>query len=1076
MKLIQFFLFIFMFILVNCGNLRAQNDWENPQYIGHHKLKPRATSHSYPDLNSALANKKEASGRFKSLNGTWKFKYIASMQVDAEIQQTFYQQDFNTNSWDKIEVPGNWEVQGFGVPVYTNIVYPFLPVNPPLVPKIGEAPHHSNQLGLYSTSFDISTDWQNKRVILHFGGVSSAFYVWLNGQKVGYSQGSRLPAEFDVTPYIKSGSNKLDLKVLRWSDGSYLEDQDHWRLSGIHREVYLEAMPESHIWDFFVKTDLDENYTDATLTVVPKLHLPEEKGKENWLLEMQLFDQEGNSVLNEKQEMAVQKLIDVKWQPRLGRSELPQFSVQVQNPRLWSAEYPNLYQMVLTLKDDQGQVVESRSSKVGFREVSIEKGVFKINGQPVKLYGVNRHDHHPLTGKTVDRESMIKDAELMKKYNFNAVRTSHYPNNPEWYDICDEYGLYVIDEANIETHATGGYLSGEAEWALSFLDRGIRMVERDKNHPSIIMWSLGNESGTGANHATMAAWMHYYDPSRPVHNESAQIRGRVADDDYVDIYSRMYTPIPEMRQLLQEKPDDRPIMYCEYAHSMGNSTGNLFEFWDLIRAEPQFMGAFIWDWVDQGLSQTIPQGEQYYAYGGDFGDSINTGNFCLNGVVFPDRNPQPALLECKKVFQPVEVEAVDLLNGKLKVMNRYHFTNLDQLQGQWYLLENGEVIKKGKVPNIALAAGKAEEVQLNIKQPRLEPGAEYWLQLDWTSKTDKIYAPAGHLVASSQLKVPYQSPELATIELVDMPELTVNEQSEQVEITGDIFSLTIDKKTAAITSYRLNGSDLLSRPLQPNFWRAPTDNDDGSGMPERQGLWKQATNGIDVNSFSLQTPAAQVVLINTFAELPEIESRLNLTYQVFGDGNVVVSYQFLPGKKELPNIPRIGMQMMMPDQYNQVSWYGRGPHENYADRKLSAMFGNYQMPLSEFYVSYIYPQESSNREEVRWAAMLDDSGKGLMIVGEPELNFSAWPVTMQNMEEATHTYELDKSKGVTVNIDHRQMGVGGDDSWSLNARPHEPYRIKPQEYKYQFRLAPVKSKNKIKANLKQNYNLNSKNN
>lgn len=1076
MKLIQFYLIIIIFTLVTPLNSLAQQDWENPQYIGKSKLKARATSFSYPDLASALSNKRETSGRYKSLNGSWQFKYINSLMEEKEAQNSFHQLNYRTQGWDTIKVPGNWEVQGFGVPIYTNIVYPFLPVNPPFVPKMGQEPHHSNQLGLYSTTFELPDNWQENRVILHFGGVSSAFYVWLNGEAIGYSQGSRLPAEFDLTDYLKEGKNKLDVKVLRWSDGSYLEDQDHWRLSGIHREVYLEAVPKTHIWDFFVKTDLDDNFTNANLNVVPKLYMPEEKGKEDWSLEMQLFDQQGKNVIVEKQVMQVRELINAKWQPRLGKSELPEFKAKVQNPRLWSAEYPNLYQLVLTLKNAQGQTVECRSSKIGFREVSIEEGVFKINGQPVKLYGANRHDHHPATGKTVDRESMIKDAELMKKFNFNAVRTSHYPNNPEWYDICDEYGLYVIDEANIETHATGGFLSGEPEWALSFLDRGIRMVERDKNHPSIIMWSLGNESGTGANHATMAAWMHYYDPSRPVHNESAQINGQVADDDYVDVYSRMYTPLPEMQQLLKEKPDNRPIMYCEYAHSMGNSTGNLFEFWDVIRAEPQFMGAFIWDWVDQGLAQTTEDGESYYAYGGDFGDSINSGNFCLNGVVTPDRKPQPALFECKKVFQPVEVEATDLLNGKIKIHNRYHFTNLDQLQGQWSLLEDGEVIKKGKVPVTDLSAGMEKVIQLSIREPKMKPGAEYWLQLDWFTTADKIYAAEGHLIASSQLKMPYQSPAVAQVDVQSMPALVVEEEPDQVKISNARFSLVVNKNTAAITSYQSNGLELIDQPLMPNFWRAPTDNDGGSKMPARQGIWKTASSNPDVNSFSMQVPTEQVVLINAFADLPAIKSRLNLSYQIFGDGNVLVSFQFIPGKQELPNMPRVGMQMMMPQQFNQVAWYGRGPHENYADRKLSAMFAKYQMPLSEYFVEYIYPQESSNREEVRWAALTDASGKGLLIVGEPHFNLSVWPVTMKNLEEATHTYELNKNGNITVNIDHRQMGVGGDDSWSLNARPHEPYRIKPQEYSYKFRLVPLQSSNKIDAHLKQNYSLNSKNN
>jgi beta-galactosidase len=1072
----KYYCYILLLLMVSFSAVSAQNDWENPQYFGKNKMKARATSYSYSNVAAALANNRNTSSGFKSLNGQWKFKYISSIDENQQDQNSFFIKNSFNENWDDIKVPGNWELQGFGTPIYTNIVYPFLPVSPPYVPKSGQAPHQSNQLGLYSTTFEIPKDWQDKRIIIHFGGVSSAFYLWINGELTGYSQDSRLPAEFDITNSVQPGQNKVDVKVYRWSDGSYLEDQDHWRLSGIHREVYLEAMPQSHIYDFFVKTELDENYEDAELRVVPKLHLQDENNKERWQLEMQLFDNNKNEILPAKQVMMVEELIKSKWQPRLGRAMLPEFKVTIDNPLKWSAEYPNLYTMVLTLKDDGGNVKESRSSKIGFREVAIEEGVFKVNGKPVKLYGANRHDHDPFTGKTVNRESMIEDAKLMKQYNFNAVRTSHYPNNPEWYDICDEYGLYVIDEANIETHETGGYLSALPQWAGAFLDRGIRMVERDKNHPSIIMWSLGNESGTGANHATMAAWMHYYDPSRPVHNESAQISGQIADEVYVDVYSRMYTPLPEMQQLLKEKPDNRPIMYCEYAHSMGNSTGNLFEFWDVIREEPQFMGAFIWDWVDQGLAQTAADGEKYYAYGGDFGDSINTGNFCLNGVVFPDRSPQPALFECKSIFQPVKVQAYDLNEGKVKITNWHHFTDINKLQGYWYLYENGKEIKDGKIKDLSIKPGESKVISLGFKKPKLKAGAEYWLVVKWVTIEDKVFADAGHVVATNQLQLPYQSPELPSVNIFEMDSLLINETAEQVTVSGTNFSVSISKQSAAITSYIYNKGELIKRPLRPNFWRAPTDNDKGSKMPERQGIWKTAADDIDVTSFSMQTPTKQIVLIEAFTQLPQVGSKLNLGYEIYGDGNVMVKYNFEQGNDDLPNLPRVGMQMAIPIEYNTVAWYGRGPHENYADRKLSAFVSNYEMSLAEFFVDYIYPQESANREEVRWAAIYNQAGKGLLIKGQPHINFSAWPYSMSNIEHATHTYELNDENEITINIDYKQMGVGGDDSWSLNARPHKPFRITPKTYNYQFRLAPFTNKNKIEDKVKQNYVKNSKNN
>ena len=1048
-------LLLFLIPLLSVKLQAQMNDWENPQMIGNNKLKARATSVSYPDPDLALKQNPTESPRYHSLNGTWKFKYVPKISASPE---NFYQENFSDSNWDDIKVPGNWETQGHGTAIYTNIIYPFKPVNPPLVPN------DENPVGSYRTNFEIPSTWEDQRIILHFGGVSSAFYCWMNGKKVGYSQGSRLPAEFDITDYLNDGENLLAVKVIRWSDGSYLEDQDHWRLSGIHRGVYLEAMPKTHIWDYFVKTELDENYQDALLKVRPKVHFDSEEGKENWLLEMQLYDENGTALLDEVPQMKLKQLIDAKFQERLYSAKFPEFKVNIQEPRKWSAEFPHLYTLVLSLKDDGGKLLESRSSKVGFREVELKNGELLVNGQSVLLYGANRHDHDPKTGKTVSEESMRKDLELMKQYNFNAVRTSHYPNDSKFYELADEYGVYVIDEANIETHGVGSYLTNDPAWGMAFLERGIRMVERDKNHPSIIFWSLGNESGTGPNHAAMAAWMHYYDSTRYVHNECAQIRDQIDDEPYVDMFSRMYTPLDEMLDIVENKSDDRPVMYCEYAHSMGNSTGNLFEFWDAIRAQPHFIGAFIWDWVDQGLVKKAPDGTEYFAYGGDFGDEINSGNFCLNGVVWPDRTPQPALYECKKIFQPIEVEQVDALAGKFKVSNRFHFTDLKSLTGQWQLTGNGEILQEGTFIPSSLAPGETGEFSIDYKKPKLSAGSEYALRISYHLAEDKNWAAKGHEVGFSQIMLPFDTP--GQKEFKAKGSLEVDQQDAVLIISGRDFNIAIDRKNGAVTSIKSDGKEILGAPLEPNFWRPPTDNDEGSNMPERQGVWKSAGPNRKLKSLNAESLDDHTMEITAEYEVPAGQSSLELTYTVFGSGELLVDYVLNATGNNLPNLPRVGMQMRVSDDFKQVEWLGSGPHENYSDRKRSAEFGRYKMPVEEIYTNYIYPTESGQREDVRWLTLTNDQGNGLMVRGvSGNFNFSAWPYSMQNIEEAKHTIDLKKDGLVTLNIDHKQMGVGGDNSWSINARPHAPFRIKPDRYNYSFLLKPIKSGAKEAENL-----------
>ncbi len=666
--IITFLLFVFAYPAYL--NSQSKNDWENPEINGLNREPARATMFSYSSEDDAKTCDRKKSDRILSLDGTWDF-YFSPTPEGAP--NNFY--EFRVKDWDTIEVPSNWELKGYGTAIYTNIKYPFK-VNPPYID------HSDDPVGCYQRSFVIPDSWKDMQITLHFGGVSSAFYVWVNGKFVGYGEDSMLPSEFNITDKVIKGENIISVKVYRWSDGSYLEDQDHWRLSGIQREVMVLAEPKIRISDFFVQTRLDSEYKNASLQIRPRIQNKYHKDLEGISLEAMLYDPDGKDVLNQPMKRDVSGIVNEVY-PRLDNVKFALMEAEVINPLKWTAETPNLYTLVFSLKDDEGKLLEAKSVYVGFRSIETNsEGQILINGRPIVIYGVNRHEHDPYNGKVVSKEDMLKDILLMKRFNINAVRTSHYPNNPEWYDLCDEYGIYVLDEANLETHGLGGYLSNQPEWNNAFMERAIRMVERDKNHPSIIIWSLGNESGRGPNHAAMAGWIKDYDFTRLIHYEPAQgdpskpgyinpgepgypdrsitLKENPVDQAWVDVLGRFY-PTPSMAQEVAEQPgDNRPIIFSEYAHSMGNSTGNLKELWDVFRSEKRIAGGFIWDWIDQGIIKTDKDGKKYYAYGGDFGDKINDGDFCINGITFPDHTPKPALYEAKKVFQPIYISAKDI--------------------------------------------------------------------------------------------------------------------------------------------------------------------------------------------------------------------------------------------------------------------------------------------------------------------------------------------------------------------------------------------------------------------------------
>ncbi|UCC97929.1 MAG: DUF4981 domain-containing protein [Phycisphaerales bacterium] len=1039
---------LLLIFLFGCGQLRAGSaqgdakvpDWEDPEVVGINKEPGHCTLVPYRDIQEALKAERKASPFYKSLNGNWKFHW-ARKPADRPVD--FYKPDYDLSDWAEIPVPANWQMHGYGIPIYLNVPYPF-PPNPPYIP------HNYNPVGSYRRAFTIPSTWREHQIILHFDGVKSAFYVWVNGRKVGYSQDSMMPAEFNVTRYLKPGDNTLAVEVYRWSDGSYLEDQDMWRLSGIYRNVYLFATPQVHIRDFFVRTDLDDSYTNATLMIRPKIVNYAGQDLAGWNIQAQLYDSQNNPVLSAPLSRTVASIIDEAY-PQRDNVKFALLEAEVKAPRKWSDETPYLYTLVLTLKDSGGRVVEIESCRVGFREVEIKEGQLFVNGKSIKLFGVNRHEHDPDHGRAIPISRMIQDIELLKQHNINAVRTSHYPDDPTWYDLCDEYGIYLIDEANLESHGLKGYLSNVATWHNAFVERAVRMVERDKNHASVIMWSLGNETGCGPNHAAMAAWIKDYDPTRPIHYEGAQ--GRPKDPYYVDVISRMYARIPEIIRLATDPVDDRPMVLCEYAHAMGNSVGNLKEYWDAIRSHKRLIGGFIWDWADQGLRKKSPDGKEFWAYGGDYGDNPNDGNFCCNGLVQPDRKPNPSLYEVKKVYQRIHVTPVDAKAGRFRVRNEYDFSDLSFTKIRWELSADGKVIQQDTWPRISVAPGAEQNIKISFEKPNLRGGAECWLKMSFALVHDTSWAKKEHVVAWDQFKIPFDAPDAEVVKVDAMPPLELKQTAEKIAVSGKSFEVTFGKNSGVLESFAFNGERLIVSPLVPNFWRVPIDNDNGNRMPKRLGVWRDAGPCRTVKTIQAEQVKPQVVRVTTEAGISVGQnSTCKSVYTVYGSGDIVVETSVNPRGGNLLKLPRFGMQMAVPGRFDTLTWLGRGPHETYWDRKTGAAFGLYSGPVDENIHTYVRPQENGNKSDVRWMALTDRDGTGLLVVGMPTIDVSAWPFTMADLESAEHIHELPQRDIITVNLDYKQMGVGGDDSWG--ARTHPEYTLPARAYRYSFRLVP----------------------
>ncbi len=1037
----------FAILAMNDNPTNRINDLENPEMIAQNKEPAHCTLMPYTDKDRAIHGDRFTSKYYQSLNGKWKFHWVRKPE---DRPKYFFERDYVISQWDEIEVPSNWQLLGYGMPHYMNSDYVF-EKNPPFIQN------DYNPIGSYRTEFEIPQDWQERQIFIHFDGVESAFYLWVNGKRVGYSQGSRTPAEFNITPFVEQGKNILAVEVYRWSDGSYLECQDFWRLSGIFRNVYLFSTPDVHIRDFEVTCDLDENYQDATLFVTARVRNFGTEASLAQTVEVTLLDEDGLPVKSDVLMTERSEYIAP------GAESIVKMKAAGLRPHKWSAEEPHLYTVLLTLKEKGGGVLEYQSCRFGFREVEIREGQLLVNGVPVLLKGVNRHEHDPDRGHYVTRESMLEDIRLMKLHNINTVRTCHYPDDPEWYDLCDIYGIYLIDEANIESHGMG-YKPGETlankpEWKIAHLDRIQRMVERDKNHPSVVIWSMGNEAGDGTNFEAASDWIHHRDPTRPVHYERAELK------PHTDIYCPMYARIPHLIHYA-EKKQDRPLILCEYAHAMGNSVGNLIDYWDVIERYDLLQGGCIWDWVDQGIRKTNERGQEFWGYGGDFGEPKSDNNFCINGLVQPDRSVTPKLKEVKKVYQYIKIEPLDLERGLIRLINRYYFIDLNRFNVHWAVLEDGGEILSGSVPHPDLAPGESKTLDIDLENLKPRKGAEYLLNFSVQASQASELVPEGHEVAREQFVLPFKV-QTGKTEPPNKRSLQLTDTENALQIKGKNFSVRFDKVTGLLASYVYRGTELIVEGPSPNFWRAPTDNDFGNGMPKRCAVWKKASSYRQLDRFEIVKQEQRRIAIEAEYTLPDVESKHTVTYILLNTGDLIIKNHFIPGNMELPELLRFGMRMRVPKNLRQVQWYGRGPHENYWDRKTSAFIGLYSNTVQDQYVKYVSPQENGYKTDVRWVALTQKNGVGLLAVGQPILCFSALPFSIEDLTQerrgTKHPTDLVERDFIEFNIDYKQTGVGGDNSWG--ARPLEKYTLHAKEYSYSFRLRPFLSKNESPVQL-----------
>ncbi len=995
--------------------------WEDPEKLHINCEKPRAYFIPYSNENTAAKCLRGDSDYFRSLNGVWKFKYNDSVN---DVEDGFYTPDFETAEWDNIPVPSNWQLLGYDMPNYTNVGYPY-PCDPPYVPDM-------NPAGIYVRELRLEKH-PEKEYCLVFEGVDSCFYLWVNGEFAGYSQVSHMTSEFMVTSLLKSGSNRIAVMVLKWCDGSYLEDQDMWRLSGIFRDVYLLERDKVHILDVFAKTKLDPSYTQGML----KCDL-EISGGGSLEVRAVLNDPSGNAV------GSITKKID-------GSGTL---KFEVPHPSLWSAETPDLYSLFLYAGNEIILI------KSGMRSIEVRDSVILINGRAVKFKGVNRHDSHPELGHTIPPWHMKQDLVLMKQHNINAIRTSHYPNDPRFLEYCDEMGFYVISEADLECHGLvlvgeTNMLAEEPGYQKAFLDRMHRMVERDKNHACIVMWSLGNESGFGQNHIEMAKWAKARDDSRLIHYEGAcwlSIADKV-DNSCLDVFSNMYTEVKAIEdQLLAKSNENRPIILCEYSHAMGNGPGDLKDYWYMFYSHPRLAGGFVWEWTDHSVKAHTSKDTEYFAYGGDFGDKPNDGNFCIDGLVYPDRRPHTGLLELKQVIAPVNIEALDINSGEFKLTNLYDFIDLSHLVLNWRIERDGEFVDGGTIDHLNVLSHESQAIKLPYAAADKISGRTFLL-VWFTLNKEMPWAQRGHVVGQSQFELPARPHQKKELRASDMASLLIDDSGRYITIEGIDFKYVLDKVTCMFTSIKYNGASLISAQPKLNIWRAPTDND-------RNIMKAWEDEGYDrivphIYSVSIESRSEKHITIacsyslGSYIKKPVIRGELKWT--IFGSGDILADIK-AEVREGIPFLPRFGLQFVMPEGNDRVDYFGYGPHESYIDKHRSTTVGRYSASVKDMHEDYIMPQENGSHYKTEWAAITDLLGTGLLFSGMNGFSLNVSHFTPEDLTKAKHTYELNPRKETIVNLDYMMSGVGSN---SCGPELQPQYRLEERKIDFNLRITPV---------------------
>lgn len=1002
-------------------------EWQNPEVNAVNRSPMRSAHFAYRNGEDALASQnKKASSNYMSLNGIWKFNWVN----DASSRPTdFWKKDFNDKGWDDIRVPGVWELNGYGDPVYVNNQYPWrnsFESKPPIVPT------ENNHVGTYRREIKVPASWKGKEIFAHFGSVTSNMYLWVNGKYVGYSEDSKLEAEFNLTPYLVPGKeNLICFQVFRWCDGSYLEDQDFFRFSGVGRDCYLYARDKKRIADIRVTPDLENNYTDGVLNIDLSL-------TGNAPVQLTLSDAAGNKVASASANKS-------------GRTVM-----KVANPQKWTAETPYLYTLSATMQGNDEVVPVN----VGFRKIELTKGQILVNGKPVLFKGADRHELDPDGGYVVSPERMLQDIQLMKQLNMNAVRTCHYPDDNLWYDLCDKYGIYVVAEANIESHGMGygeKTLAKDPKYAKAHIERNERNVQRNFNHPSIIFWSLGNEAGYGPNFEDAYKWVKKEDPSRAVQYEQAGIH------NMTDIFCPMYYGYDGMKKYAEEMPSDKPLIQCEYAHAMGNSMGGFKEYWDLIRKYPNLQGGFIWDFVDQAVRTKGKNGVEIYAYGGDFHPhDPSDGNFCVNGVVSPDRVPNPHADEVRYYYQNIWTTPSDLPAGKVKVYNENFFRDLSDVTLDWVLLNNGVPVRDGRIDKISVAPGETTEVTIPYGQ--ISNKGEWLLNVSYNLKDAEGLLPAGHCIAKEQFILNETAVADMDVTTPSQPNLKtpvptiVDNHSFFMGVKGDDFNLEFDRNSGFMTKYEVNGTEMLAEggKLTPNFWRAPTDNDYGAGLQKKYSAWKNPEIKLESLKGEMKDGLA---VVSADYKMPGVSASLKLTYTINGEGAVKVTESLTTDKNaKVSDMFRFGMQMQMPESFGSIEYYGRGPIENYSDRNHSTLLGIYNQKVEDQFYPYIRPQETGTKTDIRYWKQLNNSGNGLEFIAENPFSASALNYSIESLDGGawkanTHSPEIEKVNYTNLLIDKAQMGLGCVNSWG--ALPLKEYRLPYGDYTFTFVMKPV---------------------